>query len=422
MSRHGLGRVTITLACASAFGATTVLAQVDPERATQYFKEAAVLCEREGGRLWGKSLCGPMVFADPATRTIATNQPEPAEKRPPMLGYANAAVPWGGMLWATIVWPLLDAAEERGRGRGMLHELFHRIQPELGLNLSPGHADHLDTLEGRYWIQLEWRALAKAIAAKGDERAAAIRDALAFRTARRRAVPEKAEDERMAELHEGLAEYTGIVGYAASPAEAEADTVERLGSSAGSSSYVRSFAYASGAGYGMLLDGYAPGWTRRIKPADDLGRLLMEAARVEPSSDADAAAKRYDGEGLWAAERKRNDEREARVADLRRRFVEGPVLLLPGSRKNTFTNQGMTPLGDAGLVYPAFRGTAEWGTVEAALILMSTDKARLTLPAPATSEGATLKGEGWTVLLSPGWVVRAAARKGDLELVRDSAP
>jgi hypothetical protein len=48
------------------------------QRAEQYFKEAQALCERDGGRLWGVSLCGPMVIADAATGTIATSQPVPA--------------------------------------------------------------------------------------------------------------------------------------------------------------------------------------------------------------------------------------------------------------------------------------------------------------------------------------------------------
>ena len=46
--------------------------QVDSSLAQSYFKEAAALCERDGGKLWGVSLCGPMVFTDAATKTIAT--------------------------------------------------------------------------------------------------------------------------------------------------------------------------------------------------------------------------------------------------------------------------------------------------------------------------------------------------------------
>ncbi|HSG01122.1 MAG TPA: hypothetical protein VLA20_08320, partial [Vicinamibacterales bacterium] len=50
-------------------------AQVDEEQARRYFAEAAAICEADNGRLWGVSLCGPMIFADPVTRTIATSQP-----------------------------------------------------------------------------------------------------------------------------------------------------------------------------------------------------------------------------------------------------------------------------------------------------------------------------------------------------------
>ena len=41
--------------------------QVDQQRAEAYFKEAAAICRRDGGRLWGVSLCGPMVIADART-------------------------------------------------------------------------------------------------------------------------------------------------------------------------------------------------------------------------------------------------------------------------------------------------------------------------------------------------------------------
>src|SRR4051812_3354223 len=59
-------------------GAVPAAAQVDQARAEQYFNEARALCERDGGRLWGVSLCGPMVIADAATGTLATSQPPPS--------------------------------------------------------------------------------------------------------------------------------------------------------------------------------------------------------------------------------------------------------------------------------------------------------------------------------------------------------
>ncbi len=36
--------------------------QVDQQLAEEYFKEARALCERDGGRLWGVSLCAPLVI------------------------------------------------------------------------------------------------------------------------------------------------------------------------------------------------------------------------------------------------------------------------------------------------------------------------------------------------------------------------
>jgi hypothetical protein len=33
------------------------IAQVDQQRAQEFFKEAKALCERDGGHLWGASIC-----------------------------------------------------------------------------------------------------------------------------------------------------------------------------------------------------------------------------------------------------------------------------------------------------------------------------------------------------------------------------
>src|SRR3954470_5711700 len=129
-------------------------AQVDQQLAQQYFKEAQALCERDGGRLWGVSLCGPMVIADAATGTIATSQPPPAGDRPRVLGLVNAPVQWGGTTWSAYNWQMIPKDDQGERGRLFMHELFHCIQPRLGLMTggSAGDASHLDSLEGRYWI------------------------------------------------------------------------------------------------------------------------------------------------------------------------------------------------------------------------------------------------------------------------------
>jgi hypothetical protein len=80
-------------------------AQMQPELAKQYFEEATKLCERDAGRLWGMSLCGPMVIFDPATGTRATSQPEPEGPPPRFPRFADGPVSWGGLRW--FAWPLL---------------------------------------------------------------------------------------------------------------------------------------------------------------------------------------------------------------------------------------------------------------------------------------------------------------------------
>jgi hypothetical protein len=99
-------------------------AQVDQERAEAFFKEATAICQRDGGRLWGVSLCGPMVFADSRTRTIATNQPRPTDEQPRSLGFANSPMEWGGKRWAAFMWDFtISLPDARTRNMFMLHEL-----------------------------------------------------------------------------------------------------------------------------------------------------------------------------------------------------------------------------------------------------------------------------------------------------------
>lgn len=405
--------------CVPAY-AFPAVAQVDEQEAAAYMAEIETLCRREGGRLWGVSLCGPVVLADPTTGTIATNRPEPDAPRPRALGYANAAMPWGDDRWATFVWPMIPA-DSAARRVMFLHELFHRVQPDLGLYVATisGENDHLDTTEGRYWMQLEWRALARALETSGSVREEAVRDALAFRMARRAAFPAAAEREAASEINEGLAQYTGTVAAAESARDAAASAVRQLGDAPARESFVRTFAYPSGAAYGLLLDDAFPGWRSSVQADDDLGMMLMTALDIVPTVAPAGAAVRYGGPELRAMEEAREAERQARVDHLRRRFVNGPVLVLPRGRNASFITTGVTPVPGAGTIYPRYRVTGEWGTLEAEAVLVSPDGTTLTVPAPADPDPRALAGDGWTITLADGWTVQPGPRPADFMLVRE---
>lgn len=409
--------VLLWIAGALAVGVTPAWAQVDQARASDYFKEAAAVCEAEGGRLWGVSLCGPIVIADATTGTMATSEPAPSDPKPRALGFANAAVMWGGTRWTTLVWQLIPAAP-RTRARLFGHELFHRVQFDLKLIVNDADNSHLDTLDGRYFLQLEWRALKAALAASGAARTRAIDDALAFRAARFDAFPEAAASERTLMINEGLAQYTGTVVAYPDRAAALADVRTQLDQAPASTTFVRTFPYALGAAYGLLLDDASPGWTRRITAADDPVGLLRAAASLTPTASLAEAESRYDAASLKAAEETRDSDHRARLAELTRRYVDGPVLQLPAGRGASFLTTGLTPLAGRGTVYQQYQVSGEWGSLETKGVLVSTDRATLTLAGPFRTDGDTLIGELWTVKLAEGWGVQPGPRPGDFVIVK----
>src|SRR5437763_11600225 len=231
------------------------VAQVDEQRAQEYFKEAQALCERDGGRLWGVSICAPMVIGDARTQTFATSQPPPDAPRPRLIGILNGPIQWGDTMWAALSWDLVASQTPGVRHENnFLHESFHIVQMRLGLSVDMHANEHLDSVEGRYWLRLEWRALARALRESGEARAVAIREALAFRQARHARFPDMVENERALDINEGLASYTGIVLSAQSDADATAGVLDGLHAAEDGESFVRTFAYASGPASGLLLD------------------------------------------------------------------------------------------------------------------------------------------------------------------------
>ena len=275
------------------------VAQVDQQRAQQYFKEAQTLCERDGGRLWGVSLCGPMVIADAATGTIATSQPAPAGDRPRAIGFVNAPVQWGGITWSAYNWQMIPKDDQGERGRLFMHELFHCIQPRLGLTTAEAPA------LAKTAISIRWRAATGCASSGGPWRgrlAPLARRArpplrMRWRFARRAtsAFPGAAAAEHAVDINEGIATYTQYVTGSESAQDAIRNAMAALAAAETGTSFVRTFAYASGAGYGLLLDALSPGWHRKITAASDFGQLLSAAAGVTAAPDAAAAAARYDG-------------------------------------------------------------------------------------------------------------------------------
>src|SRR5262245_49131172 len=367
-------------------------AQVQPQLAQRYFEEATKLCERDAGRLWGVSLCGPMVIFDQATRTRATSQPEPEGQPPRFPGGADGPVSWGGSRWFAFPLYMLTGTDADARQQNMLHGLFHRIQPELEFmkgNSDDGSNEHLHTLEGRVWMQLEWRALRRAVESSGNEQAQAIADALAFRRERRRLFPGAADNERREEIREGLASYTGVAVWANSPADAHRAAAAALAGGESQPAFVGNFEAASGPAYGVLLDDLLPGWRRQVRGTSDLGDLLASATNRPLTTDLAKAAARYDGATLRTTEEARDRAQQVRVAELRRRFVDGPVLTMPAAGHGTSDTTGSVGIPGAGTVlFRNFTLSAQWGHLNAdGGVLRASNGETLSVPVTAPTAG-----------------------------------
>jgi hypothetical protein len=92
--------------------------------------------------------------------------------------------------------------------------------------------------------------------------------------------------------------------------------------------------------YGVLLDDLLPEWRRQVRGASDLGDLLASAINRPPAADVGVAASRYDGATLRKVEEARDRARQTRIAELRQRFVDGPVLTMPAAGSRTSDSTG----------------------------------------------------------------------------------
>ena len=404
---------------------------IDMAQAKAAFAEAEAVSNKEGGRLWGKKLYGSLFFVDPETRAVVANEPDPdgilhatngvyVGTLPREIIVSNAPVEWQGKRWTMLMWHTLpsDAIDRRIT---FAHELFHRIQPALGLMAKDSPNLQLDTPEGRLWLQLEWRALAAALVEQGPAQTQAIRDALTFRSHRHELFAGSAQTEASLEIAEGVPEYTGTIAGEPDRDSARWRAIGKLTDPDQSITFVRSFAYTSGPPYGLLLDQRHPQWRTKLSVQSDLSALLASTLPPHAAVSAEACAPLYGAAAIRSAEAERAEKAEVTKARYRARLVEGPTLLLPGGRKFAFSfnPSALVSLDDANTVYPTFHATAEWGTLDVTDgVLVPVDFSRATVAAPKEITGSHLEGPGWTLDLKDGWSVVPGAKAGSYTVAK----
>lgn len=365
------------------------------------------ICRADASQLWGADLCGPLLIVDGATREAwATRRDnDGALSATPSGGWvgtlpegvpvANTTVDWAGVRWIMVVGPLPEDVTTR---RVLVtHEAWHRIQNSIGLPMQDASPAHLESERGRYFLRLELRALSTAMLSSQRARRDAVQDALAFRLARHAAFPEAAAQEASLDRNEGLASYTGVKLGAGDDANLYA--ARTLNTFDHHDAYARSYAYASGPAYGLLLDQYEPAWRAALgnwAPAD----MLAGQLRVRPlsSRNLQRRTERYGGPQIAAEERSRAAAHQARIDGILAKYRDGRVLRLPLRQfQFEFDPNAVTPVPGLGQYYEQMVLRDAWGEVRAtqgAVITEDFQSVMLAEPRPAASG---IEGPGWTV-------------------------
>jgi len=366
------------------------------------------MCDHDRGRLWGVDLCGPLMVVDAQSRRAWTSEPDGlglfelagagwTGTLPAGVTVANTTTEWAGVRWIQVLAPLPSNAADR---RVLLaHEAWHRAQNALGLAAAPSNCAHLEAERARVLMRLEFRALGIALRSANRGRRQAAQEALMLRAARLSEFAGAAEQEAALDRNEGLAAYTGVkLGVTDNPDMYAARLLDRYDRH---QALARSYAYATGPAYGLLLDDFRPNWRRelgRAAPAE----LLIETLQLRSWTPAQLrrASDRYGGAAVAAEEQARAAEQRVRIAELRQRFEGGPRLELPlQNMEMEFDPNAVTPLDGLGNYYSTLVVRDAWGELRALEgALISSDFRRLVVRAPGPGG---MSGPGWTLALGP---------------------
>jgi len=387
----------------------------------QTFRDVDSLLRIDDGGFWGHQIYGPILIVDPDSRGFFANENNLlgefksmngvfVDTLPENINIANTALDWENKRWSMVMLPLPEG--KTSRNNLIIHELFHRIQPEIGFDsLQEFDNGHLDTYEGRLLLKLELEALKKTLTVNNESlRKLHLTNALTFR-GRRQINTERKNAENALELNEGLAEYTAISLSGRNEKEMMAHFTKSIDHLYTNPTYVRSFAYQTTPIYGYLLYQSKANWHKEITSTSNLTEFFTTAFAIEIADDKSldqiAAQNDYNYQSIMATERVRENKRLVKIEGYKTKFLKEPTLKLLFENMNiSFDPRNITPLENSGTVYPNIRVTDNFGilTVENGALL-SSDWSYIIVSVPTEIGDTIVKGEGWRLELSEGWEV-----------------
>jgi hypothetical protein len=414
-------KILTVFICWFAFTCSAQTIDTTSRLAASYFKEAEIASQNQ--HIWNEKVYGPTLFVDPQSRVTYANVPDSAGILKPdgpiykgvlprEVMIANTSIYWQGKMWSVILWPLLTDRDERVNL--MLHESFHRIQEKLGFPEHSPTVDHLSSMYGRIYFLLELRALKAALGKPVNQRGADLTNALIFREKRHELFPNTFKNERILEMSEGLAEYTGVI-LGRQKDSIRQHLYHQIDTAGNRKSLIRSCAYITGPVYGYLLYEKSPDWTLKIDSNSDFPELISKYYSINlPKHQANEAIamleKKYDGNTIIPSEKLKEEKRLQTVSQYIEFFTQKPVLTITLIKMGIgFNPNTLFDLGEYGTVYPTAEVKDTWGklTVSAPPGMLMKDWKVITLPASAgiSISGQIVEGNGWKLLLNEHWEI-----------------
>lgn len=413
----------VTISFLSCNSTTNKTAKIEKSEITKYeniFKDLKNYLTKENGKLWNHQLYGSLLFVNQDDRTIIANEKDTkgiltkngeiyTGILPNEINIANTAFDWNGKRWTMVMLPLPKDYNERLNL--LTHELFHRIQPEIGFaNLYQKSCSHLDNIDGRIYLKLELEALKKALTTNNEnQQKEHIKNALLFRAYRHQIFPNAKENENLLELNEGLAEYTGTTLSDRNDKDLKTHYIQAIEKLYENPTFVSSFAYRTIPVYGYYMKQNDETWNLKISEKINLTNYISDFFNISiPVNLKDSVFQNRDGYNYTQInyfETERDKKQKELMTILDNKFQENPILVIPFQNMNiSYNPSNLIPYRDLGTVYPNLRITDNWGilTVEkGALVGKNWGKVIVSEPTKITDK--IIEGEGWELELNSDW-------------------
>ncbi len=128
----------------------------------------------------------------------------------------------------------------------------------------------------------------------------------------------------------------------------------------------------------------------------------------------------YNGSSIAKEEGIREEKKKKRIAEYKSQFIEQSHFEIKFEKMNvSFDPRNIIPVEDKGTVYPVIRVTDKWGvlTVEKGA-LMSPNWDKISITNPNQAEDKKISGEGWTLELVDGYMIKKDEVTGNQTLVK----